>query len=528
MLADTKMKFSNEDLEKTIENVRVVFENSAVSKRDCLKICLLLEEAMLRCQQHFGSEHKYSLKIQKWFGVPKVIIRIKGEPFDPFYTDDEDEEILSADILKGLMSYEHAETVYAYRNGCNEISTYARKEWKPVKIPGGSITIAALLAVVCAAIHAMLPAGWQTAILQDAVEPLLKTLMGLIVAVTGPFVFLSIVNGICLMEDVATFSSVGLRVIRRFFAVMLLMALFAAAVCQLFFPVLALSGGSQLAPAELIRLLLGILPHNLVAPFVEGNILQIVCIAILTGISVLTLTNVIPNVKTLIDELNKLIFKMMDIVSKVIYAAIFLNVFKVIAGSSLDTIFAVWRIIAANYVFCTGFGLLMLLHIAYKYKLNIGAFLRKGAKVFLISFSTASNTAAMSANMIFAKEELKIEGKFCDFWLPLSHAMFSPSAAAALVAGVFYTAYNTQLELSLFSLVITIILALQLSIATPPVPGGIMAIYAIIFNQLALPLDSIGMLMVSAVFVVNISSVMSMLIRDCELLDIAGEIGKRR
>jgi len=54
-----------------------------------------------------------------------------------------------------------------------------------------------------------------------------------------------------------------------------------------------------------------------------------------------------------------------------------------------------------------------------------------------------------------------------------------------------------------------------------------MAIYAIIFKQLALPLDSIGMLMVSAVFVLNVSSVMSMLIRDCELIDIAGEIGKR-
>ncbi|MBR1694422.1 MAG: cation:dicarboxylase symporter family transporter, partial [Selenomonas sp.] len=435
--------------------------------------------------------------------------------------------ILSSDILKGLMNYERAETVYAYRNGCNEISTYARKEWKPIKIPGGAITIAALLAMVCAAIHAMLPVDWQTTILQDVADPLLKTLMGLIVAITGPFVFISIVDGICLMEDVATFSNVGLRVIRRFFSIMLLMALFAAGVCQVFFPVLALSGGSNLAPVELIRLLLGILPHNFVLPFVEGNVLQIVCIAILTGISILTLANVIPNLKTLVDELNKLIFKMMDIVSKVIYAAIFLNVIKVIAGSSMETILAVWRIIAANYVFCTGFGVLMLMHIAYKYKISIGDFLRKGAKVFLISFSTASNTAAMSANVAFAKNELEIEGKFCDFWLPLSHAMFSPSAAAALVAGVFYTAYNAQLELSLFSLVITIILALQLSIATPPVPGGIMAIYAIVFNQLQLPLDSIGMLMVSAVFVVNISSVMSMLVRDCELIDIAGEIGKR-
>ncbi len=33
--------------------------------------------------------------------------------------------------------------------------------------------------------------------------------------------------------------------------------------------------------------------------------------------------------------------------------------------------------------------------------------------------------------------------------------------------------------------------------------------------------------MVSAVFIVNVSSVMSMLVRDCELIDIAGEIGKR-
>ena len=54
-----------------------------------------------------------------------------------------------------------------------------------------------------------------------------------------------------------------------------------------------------------------------------------------------------------------------------------------------------------------------------------------------------------------------------------------------------------------------------------------MAIYAIIFENLGLPFDSIGMLMVSAVFVVNVSSFMSMLVRDCELIDIADEIGKR-
>lgn len=529
MSVSKRLSFSNDDLEKTIEDVREVFEKSPVSEDDCIKICLLLEEALLRCQQHFGQNYHYTLQIQKWFGVPKVIIRIKGEAYNPLSDGDidDDDDILPAQVLKGLMNYEQAETIYTYRNGYNEISTYAGKAWKPIKIPGGSITISALLAVVCAGAADLLPTELQEAVIHNVAEPLLKTLMGLIVAVTGPFVFISIVNGICLMEDVATFSNVGLRVIRRFFIVMLCMSLFAAGVCQFFFPVVVINGESNLALSELFQLFLGIFPRNFVAPFVEGNILQIVFIAILTGISILTLTNVIPNLKVIVGELNKLVVKMMDIVSKVIYAAIFLNVFKSIAGNSMETILAVWRIVASNYAFCIGFGMLMLMHIVYKYRINVADFLRQGSKVFLISFSTASNTAAMSMNMEFAKERLKIEGKFCDFWLPLSHAMFSPSAAAALVAGVFYTAYNAQMPLSLFSLFITVILALQLSIATPPVPGGIMAIYAIIFKQLGLPFDSIGMLMVSAVFVVNVSSVMSMLIRDCELMDIASEIGKR-
>ena len=528
MLVNKRLSFSNENLEETIEDIRSAYEKSTVSEDDCLKICLLLEEALLRCQQHFGKDYKFNFKIKKWFGVPKIIIQIKGEAFNPLsedYVDDDDDDVLPTDVLKELMNFDQAKTVYVYRNGCNEISTYAKKAEKHIKIPGGSITIAAVLAVICAGINMLLPGEIQNVVLHDFAEPLLKTLMGLIVAVTGPFVFISIVDSICLMEDVATFSNVGLRVIRRFFTVMFLMSLLAAGVCQFFFPVLSFSGENRLAVGELFQLFLGILPRNMLAPFVEGNILQIVCIAILTGISILTLINVVPNLKNIIGELNKLIFKMMDIVSKVIYAAIFLNVFKVIAGSDLNTIFAVWRIVAANYVFCTGFGVLMLLHIAWKYKISVVDFLRRGSKVFLISFSTASNTAAMSVNLAFAKEKLKIEGKFCDFWLPLSHAMFSPSAAAALVAGVFYTAYNAQLPLSLFSLVITIILSLQLSIATPPVPGGIMAIYTIVFNQLGLPLDSIGMLMISAVFVLNVSSVMAMLVRDCELVDIAGETG---
>ena len=32
------------------------------------------EEALLRCQQHFGQDYQYTFQIQKWFGVLKGIV----------------------------------------------------------------------------------------------------------------------------------------------------------------------------------------------------------------------------------------------------------------------------------------------------------------------------------------------------------------------------------------------------------------------------------------------------------------------
>lgn len=518
------MQLSDENIENSVEEIRELFKNSAVSPDDCVKICLLVEEALLRFQQHFGKEHKVIIKTRKWFGIPKVVIRLQGAPFNPLDTNDDNDEMLTADIMQSLLKYEHARTVYAYKNGYNEISTYATKEQKAVKIPGGNITKSILAAVVLAALSSLLPADWQNVATNDIAAPLLEALMGMIVALTGPFVFISVVSGICIMDDVATLNTVGIRVIRRFFIIMLLMSVFAAAVCQAFFPVLSFSGGVSADPTHFFKMLLDAIPKNLVTPFAEGNVLQIVLIAMLTGVTVLMLNNIVPHLKIFIQEINKLIFKMMAIVSKVIYAAIFLNVYQMIASHSLTGIIEVWKMVLANYIFCIGFAMIMLLRVVYKHKINLLEFFRKGSKVFTISFSTASNTAAMSINMNFVKQDLGIDGKFADFWVPLSYAVLSPSASAALVAGVFFASDFAGMPLSFFALVVTLILALQLAIATPPVPGGIMAIYAVLFNQLGLPLDSIGMLMIANVFIVNMSSLMSLIIRDCELIDIYREL----
>ena len=97
--------------------------------------------------------------------------------------------------------------------------------------------------------------------------------------------------------------------------------------------------------------------------------------------------------------------------------------------------------------------------------------------------------------------------------------MFSPSVVPPLVIAAFYAASYYHTPLTLPQIVILIILVIQLSIASPKVPGGIMATYAILLAQLGMPTDTVGLLMIANVFILNVETGLSIIIRMTELKD---------
>ena len=181
------MKLNNEDIAQAVEEIQNFFERADVSTRDRTKINLLVEEALLRCSEHFGAEKDFELKMNKWFGAPKVLIRIRGEAFNPLDTpEDYDDEIITASVMQNLLQYESAETTYTYRDGYNEIRIFSTKERKPIKIPGGNITRGDSSCV----------RGGICRGTASAKCARLKTLMALIFAVTIPTIFISVVSSI--------------------------------------------------------------------------------------------------------------------------------------------------------------------------------------------------------------------------------------------------------------------------------------------------------------------------------------------
>ena len=523
------MKLTNENIESVIERIQKFFESLDVSRKDKVRISLLIEETLLRYQEKFGEDHEFKLVIRKWLGTPKVLIKIKGIPYNPIEDTDE-EQIFSEIMMRTLLSYESAGITYRYENGYNEIHAFSTKEAKKVKIPGGSVTIAILSAIILALIADNFSAPIQKIIVESFVTPILDTLFGVIIAVNIPLIFISIVSSICAIENVTVLNELSTKILKRFFGILSFVAISSILICSTFFPVVNLDFGGQFSTGssdelkKIFELFLSIIPQNIVAPFYERKVLQIVVLALLTGICITILGDKVRDFKTLIMDLRQIIFEMVQIVFKVIPAIVFLCIFKTVLMYSISEIFTVWKLILSEYALFIILTLAMLLRNSINHGVNISDFLKKIQPAILITFTTASGSAAMPKNIELCKNELKIQKTLCDFYIPLSHALCPPAMLIGFICGTFFAADFSEVQLTIAQVFIIAFLAIQFAISASSGNGGMVAMLSLMLIQLNISLDAIGTIMVADIFVVNLSGIVTLIIRDCDLLDLSKKV----
>ena len=524
------MKLTNENINNAIEKVHEFFETLNVSRKDKIRIGLLLEEALLRYQEKFGEDDEFKLVVRKWFGTPKVLIKIKGKPYNPLEDNDE-EQIFSEMMMKNLLSYEVAGITYRYENGCNEIRAFSTKEKKKLKIPGGSVTISFFLAILFAFIIKNFSEPVQKIIVESFVTPILDTLFGAIIAINIPLVFISIVASICAVENVTVLHELSMTILKRLFALMIFIVISTILVCSIFFPVVDLNFQGQIMSGnsdelqKIFELLLSIVPQNIIAPFEDGKILQIVVMALLTGICITILGDRVSDFKNLIMNLQQIIFEMVEIVFKVIPAIIFLSILKTILLYSISEILLVWEIVLAEYILFLFLPLALLLKNLIKHNVKILDFLKKIYPACLIVFTTSSGSAGMPKNIEICQKELKIPKNLCEFYIPISHALFPAMKLVGFITCTFFAAEFSGAQITLAQLFIIGFLSIQFAIASSSGNGGVIAMLGILLTQLGLSLDAIGIMMVADIFVVNISGVPTVIIRDCDLLDLSYKQG---
>lgn len=191
-------------------------------------------------------------------------------------------------------------------------------------------------------VSSFLPEKTVNFLSEEMITPVFDTFMGLLSAVAGPLIFLSVAGGIYNIGDIATLGKVGKRMIGRFLWMTLIFTtVFGIAILPLF--PLAGSGGSSFRLSELLEMVLGIVPDNFFTPFLEGNPLQIIFLAALTGMAMLILGNRAGIVSLFLEQANAIILLIMENISAFVPVFIFGSLFNMILGKNFSVLLKAYK-----------------------------------------------------------------------------------------------------------------------------------------------------------------------------------------
>ncbi len=335
--------------------------------------------------------------------------------------------------------------------------------------------------------------------------------VSLIKLLVVPLVYVSIVCGIVELKDITAFGRLGGKTFALYIINTIIAIAAALTVGMIFQP----GAGANLAGTvektveltttetpDIFSLIVNIVPSNPVQAFANGDMLQIIFMAILTGLAIQALDKRGgPAIKTF-KMANEIMMKLVGLVMSLAPFGVFALMIQLGAtldGNTLMSVAGYVGLVVAMLVFWIFFFYPMMVGITTGIKPT--TFLRHTREQILFSLSTASSNATIPVTMRTLTDKIGVSKSVAGFGVPLGATMNMSGVsiyialATIFVANAFGQPINTA---DLFTLGLTILL---LSIGAGGVPGGGIVMVGVLLHQLGLPPE--GLAIVAAVDRIN-------------------------
>ena len=478
--------FSNSNIDLACEEVGNFLELAGVERREALHMKLTFEEVLLEYQTKFGEKAPFKVRCIKRFPSIRVEIIVPGEAYDPLSKSEEDDA-----VIHSLLARIGLAPVWSYKNNHNYVVFMPKK--KPVSSTV-KMAVAMGLAIFCGVFLNVLPEGFRVGANSYLLTPLTDAFMGLISAVAGPLIFLSVLGSICSMGNMETLGKIGTKTMTVLLLGMTTTSIFMTVFASLFYRVELGNGGAS-SFSQVLDLIYDMIPSNLFEPFVTGNALQMIFVALMVGLAMLVLSSRVDGVFGLIEQFTAIVQTIMSGLSSMLPILIFLLVTGIISDGNLGVILNSWKMIAVILLLFVGFYVVNILRIAVSKKVSPVLLLKKAMPTFVIAFTTASPDAAFAKNISDARKKLGIDKKLAKFGTSLGQVLFGPADVAIMICMEMTFAEMYGIAITPSFLCIAMITNLLVSFSIPPVPGGAIMGYTIALSQLGIPLEAMGIVL---------------------------------
>lgn len=346
------------------------------------------------------------------------------------------------------------------------------------------------------------------------IEPIGTVFLRLITMIVVPLVFVSLMLGTASLGDIRKLGRIGIKT-SIYFVITTIIAICVGLVlanitqpgeglnenvkAELYknYEAKAQTGIQRMEEKpSLIDILINIVPTNPVAAFIDGNMLQIIFMAMLFGV-VLTMIKrekSEPIIKIL-DGLNDIFIQVVHIVMKIAPYGVFALSAAVIGQYGMDILITLLKyslVVIGGLVLYT----LTLNSLSVKLlgHLNPFLFFKATKEAIIIAFSTSSSMATLPVAME-SVEHIGVTRQYSSFVIPLGSTVNMDGTALYQGISAVFIAQIYGIPLGITEQVIIVLMAVLSSIGAAGVPmAGIIAL-ALVLKQLGIPLEGIALIM---------------------------------
>lgn len=334
-----------------------------------------------------------------------------------------------------------------------------------------------------------------------------KFFLHVIQMVVIPLILASIVRGIASTDDAAQMKSLGIR----FSLYVLGSSVAAAAVGVVLSRLIRPGAGLQLsAKVEASTLeptglslksispdtLVNFLPSNPLSSIVEGQMMEVVVVAIIGGVALVSID--VKQSKIILDVLEVVQSICMTIISWAMNLAPY-AVFGLITQVTATTGFKALQSMGLYVVTAfAGFAVVVLAYIllaSTTRKHSPLQYLKIIATPMLLAFSTSSSAATMPVTMKVAEEELNIDPSTARFLIPLGTTVNMAGSAIWHTTAVIFLSQAYQIDLGIGQIAFVVATSIGSAIGSPGVPGVGIGILAAVLLKLGIPIEGVSLIM---------------------------------
>ena len=357
------------------------------------------------------------------------------------------------------------------------------------------IFIALVLGCILGGILIAVPGG--AAFSARYIKPIGTIFINLLKFIVVPIVLFSMVCGMISMKDIKKVGSIGWKTLVYYIGTTIVALIIGLVLANIFkgsFPQLSTEGlgtWDKATSADFMTTLVDIFPSNIIAPFANASMMQIIVIALLIGAGIILAGEKGRPVAELFESLNEVFMKIMMFIIKISPIGVFCMMTWVVATQGPDILSALAKVLGVAYL---GY----ILHAVIVYSVSVKAmggmsplkFFKGMIPAMVFAFSSTSSVATLPINKecvvgLGASEEVS------SFVLPLGATINMDGTAVYMAVNTIFLATCYGMNLTVGQMLMVVLTATLASIGTAGVSGAGVVMLAMVLTSVGIPVEGI-------------------------------------